>query len=269
MCWVVDTTQEPIAQPTSAAALSVCSPSLSKKLGNIYILEARKEEESHLYIVALLAKELPDRIFRCSCKCYHTVDAAQRYLYFEQGRPMSERENPHTHHYKNIGPCVAADLTAGICFTVHADFSQVIFDFITKRVRLGLDCSESLQLLKVTRTQVESNYSWESIADACVIASSLFVRVQYIVRMPQTNDWPQDRIFLVCRHAGTLGMAQNWESRKLMPVRHGKAMKQLRYGFRQWERDGSNKSELKQCSVCRTEYSIGVRVKRTGLLCLL
>lgn len=124
----------------SAAAFSTCSHTIFAKLGTVYIVEARKHEETCLDFLDLLSKDIPDQILCFPCKKIHSVpDAAELpSKWFKKANPQShpykipplEMQNPKLRPYEGVAPCVMKDLNYQLFYFVHLSFSSAIFDMI-------------------------------------------------------------------------------------------------------------------------------------------
>jgi len=233
--------------PASAATFSVSCHALNRILGPSHLLVARAQETECSDFLFALAKELPDRIFCYPCKHIHIVDKTHKYLHPDSGR------------FGGTSPCVKADVKCGAYYGIHPDFSRSIFDMAVKRFRLKLDSTESCQLLCRTRTLFADKCTQQYITDARIVAGSLFVRVQYIIRVPssQFSDWPENLYFRICSHSGGFARLNNDTTGFALGM--GEAHKYLSKAFEQWEFSNSYVQQVRQCSKCRTDYQIDIK----------
>jgi hypothetical protein len=103
-----------------------------------------------------------------------------------------------------------------------------------KRYRLGLDCSHHLSLLAYKTTQRRSMefFPYQCIAEARIIAESLFVRVQkvYLIPFGRALESIGSCYIHICPHTGRLGQLPE-----------------------------NGHSGLRQCNYCPTEYQIDIQ----------
>jgi hypothetical protein len=148
--------------------------------------------------------------------------------------------------------CYKEELLGGVFKYIHKEFDFSTFQITMKHYRLALDYSSYLDLLAHETISLRSReyFPYQCMAQARIMAGSLFFRVQQVVMIPFDRN---PRLLAschitICPHVGNV-------SRDYKAPENAKCTTGHQHNTRSCIRS----SGLKQCEHCPTEYQIDLQ----------
>ncbi|CZR58093.1 uncharacterized protein PAC_07983 [Phialocephala subalpina] len=143
-----------------------------------------KRDRRHEFL-CLLEKDLPSHIYCRSCQKLHKVDVSL------VGHPWFE--NLH---------CMKKDRESNIHKSIHEAFRYPFFQMLMKRHRLGLNCTDLLNIFRYNMRESRSDHMYQGTAEARIISDALYIRAQHVFMLPASllPNGPEAYEIAACSH---------------------------------------------------------------------